>query len=95
MQISDWLASAMKGADTITASALTNSSDPVSAALTRSAATQDDYIAFRALQYALFTTCFVEILGGIFFLINAVYIVKDRQKVERAVKSKFDVFRPY
>ncbi|XP_059048479.1 protein spinster-like isoform X2 [Achroia grisella] len=42
-------------------------------------------VQFQALQYALFVTCFVEVLGGIFFLLTAVYIVKDKQTVDRAI----------
>ncbi|CAF4917936.1 unnamed protein product [Pieris macdunnoughi] len=40
---------------------------------------------FRSLQYALFVTCFVEVVGGIFFLITALYIVRDKLKVDRAI----------
>lgn len=40
---------------------------------------------FKALQYALFSTCFVEILGGVFFLCTAAYILKDKAKAERTV----------
>ncbi|KAL4713991.1 hypothetical protein ACJJTC_005622 [Scirpophaga incertulas] len=42
-------------------------------------------IQFRALQYALFMTCFVELLGGVFFLITAFYIVRDKTKVDKAI----------
>lgn len=42
-------------------------------------------VQFRALQYALFSTSFVEIIGGIFFLLTAIYILRDRRNVERAV----------
>ncbi|XP_028042764.1 protein spinster isoform X2 [Bombyx mandarina] len=42
-------------------------------------------VEFRALQYALFITCFVEVLGGIFFLITSAYIVRDKLKVDRAI----------
>ncbi|KAJ8722043.1 hypothetical protein PYW08_004445 [Mythimna loreyi] len=42
-------------------------------------------IKFKSLQYALFLTCFVEVLGGIFFLLTAIYIVRDKLKVERAI----------
>lgn len=42
-------------------------------------------VQFRALQYALFVTCFVEVLGGIFFLLTAIYIVKDKQTVDRTI----------
>ncbi|XP_045536759.1 protein spinster isoform X2 [Papilio machaon] len=42
-------------------------------------------VQFRALQYALFLTCFVEVIGGAFFLITTKYIVRDKQKVDRAI----------
>ncbi|KPU76968.1 uncharacterized protein Dana_GF11295, isoform D [Drosophila ananassae] len=37
-----------------------------------------DVVQFEGLQYALFSTSFVEVLGGIFFLITACFIIKDR-----------------
>lgn len=43
---------------------------------------------FKSLQYALFTTCFVEILGSLFFLLNALYIVEDKERVEKAIHGK-------
>lgn len=49
-------------------------------------------IKFKGLQYALFTTCFVEILGGVFFLCTAIYILRDKQKAEKAVKGKKLIF---
>ncbi|XP_017771278.1 PREDICTED: protein spinster isoform X3 [Nicrophorus vespilloides] len=49
--------------------------------------TPDASTDFHSLQYALFITCFVEVLGGVFFLINAFYIVKDKKKVEKALKE--------
>ena len=45
-------------------------------------------IEFRALQYSLFMTCFVEVIGGIFFFITAIYIVRDKLKVDRAIAGK-------
>ncbi|KAK9739316.1 Major Facilitator Superfamily [Popillia japonica] len=86
--ISDWLASVMKSSSVAVDVIATNSSKPLAAAVTSSVSQENALIEFRALQYALFTTCFVEILGGLFFLINALYIVKDRLKVERAVKTE-------
>jgi hypothetical protein len=49
-------------------------------------------VQFRALQYSLFSTSFVEVLGGVFFLLTAAYILKDRANVDRAVagNGKFD-----
>lgn len=54
--------------------------------------TQDSTkVQFTALQYSLFSTSFVEVLGGVFFLITAVYILRDRANVDRAVAgNKFD-----
>lgn len=42
-------------------------------------------VQFRALQYALFSTSFVEVIGGVFFLLTAMYILRDRRNVERVV----------
>lgn len=43
---------------------------------------------FKALQYSLFSTSFVEVLGGVFFLATAAYILKDRANVDRAVAGE-------
>jgi MFS transporter, Spinster family, sphingosine-1-phosphate transporter len=43
---------------------------------------------FTALQYSLFSTSFVEVLGGIFFLFTALYILRDRSNVDRAVAGE-------
>lgn len=45
-------------------------------------------VQFKALQYSLFSTSFVEVLGGIFFLATAAYILKDRANVDRAVAGE-------
>ncbi|KAK7870089.1 hypothetical protein R5R35_011072 [Gryllus longicercus] len=37
-------------------------------------------VEFLSLQYALFITCFVEVIGGLLFLLTAVYIVHDKIK---------------
>lgn len=52
------------------------------------------YNEFKSLQYALFSTCFVEILGGFFFLVTAFYIVEDKRKVEKAIHGKYE-YGPY
>uniref|UniRef100_A0AAG5DHL2 Major facilitator superfamily (MFS) profile domain-containing protein n=1 Tax=Anopheles atroparvus TaxID=41427 RepID=A0AAG5DHL2_ANOAO len=44
-------------------------------------------VKFRALQYALFSTCFVEILGGVFFMMTAMYIVRDKTRVEAEISA--------
>lgn len=46
-------------------------------------------VQFRALQYALFSTSFVEVIGGVFFLLTAMYILRDRRNVERVVAGEF------
>lgn len=48
-----------------------------------------DYIDFKSLQYALFLTCFVEVIGGVFFLLTAIYIVRDKLKVDRAIAGEW------
>ncbi|XP_063917652.1 protein spinster-like isoform X2 [Zophobas morio] len=51
---------------------------------------KNEWNDFKSLQYALFTTCFVEILGALFFLVNALYILHDKQKVEKAIQEVMD-----
>lgn len=46
-----------------------------------------ELVDFKSLQYALFITCFVEILGGLFFLITAFYIIQDKRKVDQTVQG--------
>nr|CAD7433256.1 unnamed protein product [Timema monikensis] len=41
-------------------------------------------VEFRSLQYALFMTCIVEVIGGAFFLAAAKYVVKDKATVDLA-----------
>lgn len=43
---------------------------------------------FRALQYALFSTTFVEVLGGVFFMVTAMYILRDKSRAEKAVAGE-------
>lgn len=51
---------------------------------------KDDSVSvqFKALQYSLFSTSFVEVLGGVFFLATAAYILIDRATVDRAVAGE-------
>uniref|UniRef100_A0A1A9ZRF4 Major facilitator superfamily (MFS) profile domain-containing protein n=1 Tax=Glossina pallidipes TaxID=7398 RepID=A0A1A9ZRF4_GLOPL len=44
--------------------------------------------SFYSLQYALFIVCFVEVLGGIFFLITAVFITEDKHEASQAAQGK-------
>uniref|UniRef100_A0A336KI24 CSON008585 protein n=1 Tax=Culicoides sonorensis TaxID=179676 RepID=A0A336KI24_CULSO len=48
---------------------------------------ESEKIKFQSLQYALFSTCFVEILGGIFFFLTAAYIIRDKTRAEQVVKE--------
>lgn len=48
-----------------------------------------DEVNFRSLQYALFTTCFVEVIGGFFFLVTAFYITADKIHVEKTVHGNY------
>lgn len=65
-----------------------NATTTVASAIVRQDST---VVQFKALQYSLFSTSFVEVLGGVFFLVTAVYILKDRSNVDRAVAGeKFD-----
>lgn len=43
---------------------------------------------FFALQYSLYVCCFVAVIGGGFFLITALVIVKDKAETERATKGE-------
>ncbi|XP_026840879.1 protein spinster isoform X3 [Drosophila persimilis] len=45
---------------------------------------------FEGLQYALFSTSFVEVLGGIFFLFTACFILKDKYKAAQRVADAQD-----
>merc|ERR1712025_648201 len=39
---------------------------------------------FKSLLYSLLTNCGVEVIGGILFLITAIYIVRDKLQCEKA-----------
>ncbi|XP_065347912.1 protein spinster isoform X2 [Cloeon dipterum] len=45
-------------------------------------------VKFHSLQYALFTTNFVEIVGGLFFFLTALYIVADKRSADLAASGK-------
>jgi ABC-type sulfate transport system permease component len=47
--------------------------------------TIDPAVEFHSLQYSLFMTCFVEVIGGFFFLFTALYITRDKRQAERAI----------
>jgi len=64
-----------------------NSTDAHALALTLPKKGESDLVEFQSLQYALFVTCFIEILGGVFFLITSIYILGDKKKVEEAISE--------
>lgn len=43
---------------------------------------------FLSLQYALYVTSFVEVLGGVFFLLTSLYIVDDRERAHREIHGE-------
>ncbi|PBC33212.1 Protein spinster [Apis cerana cerana] len=45
----------------------------------------DIFLEFRSLQYALFLTMFVAVLGSLFFFIPALYIQKDKALVDLVI----------
>jgi len=49
---------------------------------------RDPFIEFKSLQYSLFITSFVEVLGGLFFLMTAWYIISDKMKADKAISGK-------
>ncbi|XP_017960211.1 protein spinster isoform X2 [Drosophila navojoa] len=51
----------------------------------------EDVYTFESLQYSLFSTTFVEVLGGVFFLITACYIIKDKARATAAVRADNDL----
>lgn len=44
-----------------------------------------EFVQWQALQYALFMTCFVTVVGGLFFFYTALYIEADRNEVDAAI----------
>ncbi|XP_014679784.1 PREDICTED: protein spinster homolog 1-like, partial [Priapulus caudatus] len=45
------------------------------------------YTKFHSLQYALYSTAFIAVLGGGFFLACSLYVVQDRAKVDAILKG--------
>ena len=43
--------------------------------------------AFASLQYSFFTNSGVEVLGGVLFLVGAIFIVRDRWACEKAAEE--------
>jgi len=49
---------------------------------------QNVTVEFRSLQYAMFLTMFVEVLGALFFFLTALHIQKDKALVDLAIAGK-------
>ncbi|XP_067632578.1 protein spinster isoform X1 [Eurosta solidaginis] len=55
----------------------------------RTANFQDtDITKFKALQYSLFSTSFIEVLGAVFFFLTAIYIINDKRRAAQATLVK-------
>ncbi|KAJ4439910.1 hypothetical protein ANN_08040, partial [Periplaneta americana] len=50
--------------------------------------TYEPAVEFHSLQYSLFMTCFVEVIGGFFFLFTALYIIRDKLQAETTIAGK-------
>lgn len=42
-------------------------------------------VEFRCLEYALFVSCFIQALGGFFFLWTSFYVLEDKSAADRAI----------
>ena len=49
---------------------------------------QSSLKAFMSLQYSLYITCFVCVIGGAFFLVAAVFIIGDKAKADKVIHGK-------
>jgi len=50
--------------------------------------TPEEYsVEFRALQYALFSCCFMQSLGAFFFMVVSWYVVGDKNRAERQIHT--------
>ena len=50
--------------------------------------TTDPSVQFVTLQYALYITAFVCVIGGGFYLATAIFIERDRSVAEKQTKGK-------
>ncbi|XP_043643581.1 protein spinster-like isoform X2 [Drosophila teissieri] len=79
----------------VAGTAITNATQAITEATTslietaHSAVSQEysDVEQFEGLQYALFSTSFVEVLGGIFFIFTACFIIKDKYNATRGLQG--------
>jgi len=49
--------------------------------------TEEVQYRYESLQYSLFSNCGVEVVGGVLFLITAIYIAKDKLACENSVSA--------
>ncbi|XP_031844593.1 lysolipid transporter protein spinster isoform X2 [Nomia melanderi] len=49
----------------------------------------DTFVEFRSLQYAMFLTMFVEVIGSLFFFLTALHIQKDKAIVDLTIGDKY------
>ena len=54
--------------------------------------TTDPSVQFVTLQYALYITAFVCVIGGGFYLATAIFIERDRSVAEKQTKGNFGQF---
>ncbi|XP_059092093.1 protein spinster-like isoform X2 [Tigriopus californicus] len=48
----------------------------------------DVAVDYYGMQYSLFTNSIVEVIGGIFFIITAIYIIRDKRKCDRFIAGE-------
>ncbi|XP_043282157.1 protein spinster isoform X2 [Venturia canescens] len=68
---------------------LSKSSAVGTAAVANVTVVQDPGIEFRSLQYALFLTIFVEVIGSLFFFLTALHIQKDKALVDLTIADEY------
>jgi hypothetical protein len=84
IQISEALKVALAPSSAVSYLASVNGSLSLASSMP-SSQTVDPTVEFRSLQYSLFMTCIVEVIGSSFFLSTANYISWDRHQAEKAV----------
>lgn len=47
-------------------------------------------VLFKSLQYSLFSTSFIEVIGALFFFLTAIYVVRDKRKVEEQIRGEIN-----
>ncbi|CAG0896997.1 unnamed protein product [Darwinula stevensoni] len=62
-----------------------NVTQPISKDIEDTKDAEDPLVAFRRLQYALFICVFVEVLGGLLFVVCSWYVVRDKRKTDRII----------